>query len=269
MTALLQLFTRQLAHTTNDIAATKKRAVYRLLAHYLSVGVTPDDLTVVTFNQDLQVEKCLQLMSATPKWVRHQKELFSFPGCYCIGPHDVTAPTGSSTSPLFEESVDVDAHVRVLKLHGSLNWYSTHLSQRPSPTAMFKHDRQLWITRRIRIDPQMALSRSVQRARTLYTLPVVVPPVTHKSAVLHDDLKAVWREAETRLKGADEIVIFGYSCPALDFEAANLLRRSLTGREVTVVVIDPAASVATRYIELLKPSELKYYPSFQQYLEHC
>lgn len=69
------------------------------------------------------------------------------------------------------------------------------------------------------------------KSRSVYTFPVVVPPVTHKSSILPDALGPVWELVERRLIEANEVIVFGYSCPALDFESANLLRRSLSARQ--------------------------------------
>jgi len=66
---------------------------------------------------------------------------------------------------------------------------------------------------------------------------------------------------------ADEIVVFGYSCPALDFESANLLRRATMrsgGQAFTVV--DPSGEVATRYVSLLELKRLNYYADGHEYL---
>jgi hypothetical protein len=105
--------------------------------------------------------------------------------------------------------------------------------------------------------------------RKMYTLPVVVPPVTHKSAVLHNALKPVWSESEEALKKCNELVIFGYSCPSLDFESSNQLRRALRGKNAHISVIDPDGAVAARYIDLLAPERLSYFPSANAFLGHC
>jgi hypothetical protein len=62
--------------------------------------------------------------------------------------------------------------------------------------------------------------------------------------------------------------VFGYSCPALDFESANLLRRAGKQRSDAPMwtVIDPSGEVATRYISLLGLSQLSYYQYAHDYL---
>jgi hypothetical protein len=132
---------------------------------------------------------------------------------------------------------------------------------------MFNPTRQISITRRRQINPQMTL-QSTQRS--MYTLPVVVPPVSHKASVLHRSLTDLWQLAESRLHEADEIVVFGYSCPPLDFESSSELRRSQSGRATpaNISVIDPASSVPERYITLLDAKCLHYYASAHDFLAH-
>lgn len=267
--ALLRLFTDRLARTTNDLRATRKRLLYRILSRYLAEGTDPNEITIITFNQDLQVEKTLELLSSMARWKGIAPRLFSFPGLYSVASdtwENVTGPTHGGEDDLFRLTESEGIFLRVLKLHGSLNWYSTHNSTTPPRRAMFNPKRRLSVTRRRTISPDMALSR---RARTVYTLPVVVPPVTHKSSVLHDSMSDVWTLAEKRLISAERIVIFGYSCPALDFESSNLLRRAQLRRksDAEISVIDPDGDVATRYIKLLEPTRLGYFASAGDFLE--
>lgn len=193
-----------------------------MLSRLLANGYTPADITIITFNQDLQAEKVLEHLSVARRWRAIADQLFCFPEMYSVAGgtwEAVTGPTRTTPrSDLFPTSPAGANCLRVLKLHGSLNWYSTHTSSTPSRRAMFRPDRRLSLTRRKTIAPDMTLNR---KSRRVYTLPVVVPPVTHKSSVLHNALGPVWTLAERRLATADDDVVFGYSCPPLDFESAT------------------------------------------------
>ncbi|HEX5375855.1 MAG TPA: hypothetical protein VFW48_06830 [Solirubrobacterales bacterium] len=262
--ALLRLFTRRIADTTNQLKPTIRRLLYRILVNYLEAHVRPEQITIITYNQDLQAEKSLCLMSEAKRWQATAGQIFNFPGCYALGKKKVTKPTNKTPSRnLFKSSDAVDGCIRVLKLHGSLNWYSSHSTQEPSPTEMFDPSRELRITQRRIIPADMTISGQ----QTSHALPVVVPPVTHKSAVLHDDLKDLWRLAEQALEEADEIVIFGYSCPPLDFESANQLRRASREHSARISVIDPDGQIAARYIELMSPGGLAYFSSAHAFLD--
>lgn len=268
--ALLQLFTSRLATTTNDLRPTQKRLLYRMLSRLLAEGSNPCDITIITFNQDLQVEKTLQHLSQAKRWTSIAPQLFSFPAMYSAAENTWERITGPNQAgpedDLFSATEATSDCLRVLKLHGSLNWYSTHTSSTPSRRAMFNPKRRLSVTRRKTIAPDMTLSGG---KRKVYTLPVVVPPVNHKSSVLPEALGPVWTLAEKRLVQADDVVVFGYSCPALDFESANLLTRAQQRRDngSTFSVIDPNGAVATRYISLLGPKRLHYYASGHAFLD--
>jgi hypothetical protein len=264
---LVELFTQRLATTTNELAASRRRLLYRMLVRYMGEGFEPGDITIATFNQDLQVEKILEHLGKAKRWSRVADALFCFPHMYATGAWKaVTAPSGGGLEIFEEAPEDRTDCIRVLKLHGSLNWYSTHNSRRLSPDAMFRKDRPLRVTCRKTIDPTMGFSGP---SRRVYSIPVVIPPVNHKTSVLHDNLRSVWSLAEQRLREADELVVFGYSCPALDFESSNLLRRANRKRpaRARTIVIDPVGSVASRYIEMLEPTQLQYFPSANAFLE--
>lgn len=260
--SLLRLFTRRLADTTDNLGATNRRRLYRMLRRYLlHHRASPADITIITFNQDLQVEKTLELMSRSPQWEHIAQDLFCFPHLYGADVWEaISRPP--STQPVFTVSASPrPACLHVLKLHGSLNWFSVHENERLAPAAMFDPHRELRITPRRSIPPSMTFKRQ-------FTLPVLVPPVTHKSAVLHEKLKMMWNLAEARLEEADELIIFGYSCPALDFESSNLLRRAQRRRlERRTVVIDPNGVVASRYIDVLEPRSLDYFVSAEAFLQ--
>ena len=103
---------------------------------------------------------------------------------------------------------------------------------------------------------------------TPFTFPIVIPPVVHKSGILHDELQPVWNLAEERLEAADKVIIFGYSCPTNDWESANLIGRALTAntncREVSV--IDPDPAVLLRYVQLGDLKAVSYFTSCEAYL---
>ncbi len=90
--ALLQLFTRRIADTTNDIRPTRQRWLYRIVAGFLAGGVAPENLTVITYNQDLQVEKTLWLLSQRRRWAKYSSQRFNFPTFYELGPRPLTSP---------------------------------------------------------------------------------------------------------------------------------------------------------------------------------
>lgn len=228
-----------------------------MIIRYLNEGVDPDKISIITFNQDLQAEKILDKIGKTKRWEGNY-ELFNFPSCYMLNitSRNITSPTSKKWKDLFDLRYNEEG-IKILKLHGSLNWFSPHRSRNTSSSAMFRRNRKFKITRRKLISPDMTLSAG----RKQYTFPIVVPPVTHKSGILHDKMRILWSHAEGFLKDADEIVIFGYSCTPMDFESSNLIQRSLRGntQDKRIQVIDPDSNVLKRYVELISPHRIEYF----------
>jgi hypothetical protein len=242
------------------------RRVGTLGYYYFSKGIKPNNITIITFNQDLQIEKILNKFGGSGRWAT-LGQIFSFPFCYRldISNNDITAPSQHNGEELFNINDSGSDGVEILKLHGSLNWYSSHNSPNVSTSAMFRPNRKIRITRRQTIVPDMRLSGH----RTQYTLPVIVPPVTHKSGILHNKVKKLWGLAETALKKADDITIFGYSCPIMDFESINLIQRAVNYKKnrKRISIIDPNSDVLKRYADLISPERLYYYPLPKYFLQ--
>ncbi|TGK01407.1 hypothetical protein EHQ53_08080 [Leptospira langatensis] len=133
-----------------------------------------DDITLITFNYDLCIETAL-LSSGIP---------FS----YCI-----------------DDSQKRDT-VRVLKLHGSINWelndkglIEEKISVRQLRNLIFVPNGSKRILR---------VSKSVENA-------YIVPPSWNK-LYHHEKLAKIWREACDSLGDANQIFVFGYSFPESD-----------------------------------------------------
>ena len=262
---LMSVFLRRLATTTGDIEMTKSRLLYRLVVGFLRDGFAPVNVTIITFNQDIQAEKALDAVQRTT--TRSRQIVFKFPHCYRLpGQIRLTSPTRGGL-PTFDVSESEGAGVTLLKLHGSLNWYSTHNTPNPKRGRLFDPARAIGITTRKSIDTSMKLDVT-GAGRKKFTFPIVVPPVVHKSGILHNSLKPVWALAEERLQTAQRVIIFGYSCPNNDWEAANLVCRSLRANRTLkeLSVIDPDPSVVLRYVQLGAPNRIGYYRSAAAYL---
>jgi hypothetical protein len=258
---LVEGFNKILADTTNALRPKPRSCLHRLIAHFLSVGVKPEGITVLSFNQDLFAERVLARLAADEG--QSQQSVFKFPGCYRMKFHKVISPANKSTKiELFDKSKEEESGVAVLKLHGSMNWYSTYDILEPSLDVLFDPNRSILVTRRMKILSGMRYSKAK------YIFPIIVPPVVHKSGILHKKLRPVWERAGERVREADRVVIFGYSCPQNDWESANLLSGALNAnkRAKERSIIDPDASVVLRYKPLGNLPSLSYYASADGYL---
>lgn len=258
--SLLRLLNQRLADTTNWMKPNPKGNVYRVIVKHLKAGYTPRGITILTFNQDLNIEKALAKLEGTPAW-SSIKPLFNFPYCYRLPNYDLTKPPGGQAA--FAAGDPNAQGIEVLKLHGSLNWFSTHVSKDPPPSALLNPARRLRITPRRAISTDMIL----RMKRKVYTFPVVVPPVVHKAAILHSALSGIWKRAMEVLSEADKVTIFGYSCPRADNESANLISRSLRQNKSLryLTVIDPSAEAFARYAEVTGVGRIRWHRGAREY----
>jgi hypothetical protein len=261
---LVRLFNGRLSTTTNAIVPNQRSSLYRMVSWMLSHGFASNQISFVTFNQDIQIERTLFELSRTKRY--RDTGVFSFPSVYSLGDKQVTGPPGGGI-PLFPEENPEEPSIHVYKLHGSLNWYSQHTTLRMTRRALFNEKRKFSITRRRDLAPETWYKKGT--ARKLYAFPVVVPPVTHKSGVLQQDIRDLWTKAEQALKQADAILIFGYSCPPADFESANMFSRCLrrVARDGTdLYLVDPDPAVLARYADLTGANKIYYYSSASAFL---
>jgi len=255
---LIRLYNRRLAETTNRMRVRQAGYLRGILARLLRARVPPENITVVTFNQDIQIEKALASL-ASKKSYSGAGTILDFPGCYRFDERPVV--TGPKRGLLFKRGSASHDGVAVLKLHGSLNWYSRHTSPQLSQVRLFDPGRKLLVTTRMEIDPDMGFAQEGRGRTTWNTFPIVVPPVAAKARIIHDRIKPLWSLAEQCLREASSVIIFGYSCPAMDFESANLIGRSLqsSARCGRLTIIDIEPRTVARYYQLTGCKEFRYF----------
>lgn len=122
---------------------------------------------------------------------------------------------------------------RLLKLHGSLNWYWDP-DGKASPVDIGIYER--WGE-----DHPPDDSETHFRAPGLE--PFLVPPTTGKSLYLDQPmLREIWSQAKRELEKSSAIYSLGYSFPVADLSLRAMLGNSIRGRAITVV--DPSKRAA-------------------------
>lgn len=254
---LLQLLSKRIADTTNQI----NMQGHNLLAKFLSYLVSrygADNVSIITFNYDLQIERAL--LHIQSRRTATTRGLFKFPGCYRLPSHTIRRVFG--TNVLVSERDLDDAHdgVPILKLHGSLNWYSGYNSKVPSQRQFFRGDRAFRIANVASL-PNWPIGVRTPARRNFYGYPILVPPVPHKSSLFHDQVRDLWLSASSTLAAAEDLYIFGYSCPPSDQEAANLIRSTagINSSMVRLTIIDPDTNVIRRFASLTEARSIDWY----------
>ena len=262
---LVFLLNSRMANTTNGLKPTKTSNIRRILSLYLDEkSFAPKDICLVTFNYDLHIERNLHKMGDLKMFGARKGEIFNFPHLYGLG-EDIAITNPSGNVPTFSMAASPrEGKISLLKLHGSLNWYSAHTSSKPSYDALSNASREIRVTSRTEVDPYMSLKGKKQLA----TYPVVVPPIVGKATVFHQRVKKVWATAQKRLSSATEVVIFGYSFPPGDYESINMLENTVGNNKQCrhVRIINPDPSVVLRMGLIPKNKPITLFPDVGSFL---
>jgi hypothetical protein len=138
---------------------------------------------------------------------------------------------------------------RLLKLHGSLNWYwaprdasGVSIARRDLP-GVFGAPEPYTEEKRRRVLPGR--------------VPFVVPPAAVKSPYYRNPIiREIWQQAADSLRQADRVFVVGYSLPPTDLTFAGMLADSLRESRATLMVVDLRASaVADRLTSLGFPDD--------------
>jgi hypothetical protein len=263
---LVDLYLRVLRETTNWLCEDRRRGapVGRLIA---LTAREADDLTIITFNHDLVIENEIERRA-------------NLRGRWCL---DLSYGTLSAalvgTSPMgpvpeftlhSAEQCDHTRPIRLLKLHGSLNWVVRLSSDRPTGNFLRGQTggrRNVYLLTRRRIEGRETIVRTGRGRSRWETWPVVVPPVYAKQA-LRAAVQATWEDARDALEQAERLVFFGYSLPGLDIEAEKLFERSMTANASIerIEVINPAPTSAARFAGLVRNLPMRWFPSLEEFI---
>lgn len=260
---LIRLYNSRLIETTNKLMPTQRRNIYRLLYLYcLRLKTRPNSLTILTFNHDIHIEKNLDLFCQNHS--DKHLESFAFPDCYSLGPRPVSILPKPGDS--FAISTIRKSKIRILKLHGSYNWYSLYERDELSTSKMFAKNRDIQVFGGLTLEPRM---RTKWEDKIWSTFPVIIPPITGKSTIMHPKLHSIWNAAEESLKDCNEIIFFGYSFPPTDTESAQLFRRAVAtvDTDLRLSVVDPDVRVLERVSGIVGPRDIMYCPSINSFLK--
>lgn len=266
--SLLSLYREVIRRTTNPLTGRGRSgsgAVLRAICRFYG----PYDFGVVTFNQDLLIEKAVDEACRTTAY----REIPWIPQrAYGVRFVNV-GPMMKRSHPFHENDTADGGTIPVLKLHGSLNWVYRVRSDVDPRNALRSPARELECIydRQIRTGVTVR-NRSRNRRHTFRMQPLVVPPVFEKSPQIRSALAPVWRCARRLLEEAKTLVVFGYSFPAADVLARNLLRRAFHSNEelTSIHVIDCNPNVVSVVARLAPGRSVSYHPdasSFARFLE--
>lgn len=215
------------------IEAAKEKVDYGSLGIFADHCVATGS-TCITFNYDDLLDEAI--------WVSAQRRSKG-------NPYRFWAPDGGygffckpSTSCIQSEGtrhVDVTA-IRILKLHGSLNWRIRRGFIPPYPVDAVVHHEK-WFKPEFRGKLIEADKPTIETLILdhLQSDAFIVPPILAKVSLVDQPiLRLVWDHAYRALAAAEEIIFIGYSMPISDIAAGFLFTEPLVLKKPKVLVIN-------------------------------
>lgn len=191
----------------------------RFARHLLGHGIS-----CVTFNYDDLVDEALWRVNKLVHVTGEMKEPYWHPdggyGFFC-----------RPAAALIEDTnIEMDiTDVRLLKLHGSVNWRVRRGWPKPYVVDAMVHLEEWYPLDLHRIRRSAITDETVERH--LEPEPFTVPPVIVKRVLLEQPiLKLTWGLAYQALKEASEVVFLGYSFPVTDLGARFLFAEALADK---------------------------------------
>lgn len=142
---------------------------------------------------------------------------------------------------------------RLLKLHGSTNWYYSGRTASHGEPIYFVPP----LGRTDDDDGGAARREHEQRLRAVADkYPFLVPPVYDKSPLLtHETIRALWFDAGEALKRARRVVCMGYSLPESDLTMKHFLRTTCTSRS-RFSIVNPADHALENFQRLFRGTDV-------------
>lgn len=163
-TALIDIYRRVISETTDWMNEDGRKGgpVGRLIAHAVD---TSDAVTLMTFNQDLVLENEIHKRARLRGlWcIEHGYGAFSSHA-------KLMTTSASSTFSDHSSGCDNGERLRVLKLHGSLNWQVRMNGRRPNPRILSgeANPPPVQVTRRRKVPARLRFTRPKGRGRSTW-----------------------------------------------------------------------------------------------------
>lgn len=130
--------------------------------------------------------------------------------------------------------------MRLLKLHGSINWYSKLGYSPPYSIDAIVHYEEWYPSYRVSGQDKENIVPDLE------TEPFIVPPVLVKSVLVEQPiLRRIWSWAYRELRQAEQVVFIGYSLPVTDIAASFLFHEAIQ-RNTQVSVVNWAPKEKTQ-----------------------
>ncbi len=193
--------------------------------------------TVITLNYDTLIESTVLTLDLLPK---HRKALGAL---YAVR---IAVAEARYAGVIRGEVAET---LRLVKLHGSLNWFYSGAEGFFGETIFDARGHVTWGRR----DPEAYRNL---KAKVPGLVPLVIPPTPAKSTYFENEtVRELWWVARAALESADEVWLVGYSLPTGDQQMAALLASTCAGK--TIVPVNTDERVADRIREAVARAEVR------------
>lgn len=241
--ALVNMYRKIIAVSTNDLIGNGRKGIGELLRFLYRLNQNRN-INIITFNQDLLIEKSLELISS-------QRSYNFVPwNIKLTYPNNIENFTTRKRNPSSFKNTGTNS-VEIYKLHGSLNWlYPVKNSDDPKKHLRIPKGELICLNDSIIMQRTFKFKR--KRIRT-HTNPLIVPPIYNKEDIIGKVLTPLWDGAREKIELADELIVFGYSFPQTDYSSRSLFKGSFiaNNRLKGVHVIDISPNTIKNIAELL------------------
>lgn len=261
--SLCRIYAKVIEETTNWIEPTTRGPLCRLIRSVVNSGPT----SIITFNQDIVIEKALDVLTKADCPISWQLD-----GGYKLSFAAVTSPSGDLEDDHYFLPNKSLTHINptLLKPHGSLNWYAKTL-KKDAVLSQLKPTHKINCTRRKELSTTMQYTSDNNSGRkTWYTWPIIVPPILEKGSFLGNALDSIWDASWEALVEAERIIVYGYSFPNADAQSQTFFRRAsaqMKNRPI-LISINPDLSASHQASNIFHPTAQMSCGSVRTYLSN-
>ncbi len=141
---------------------------------------------------------------------------------------------------------------RLLKLHGSTNWYYSGRRQAYGEPIFFVPPLPATDG-----GPDARRQHEFRMKAVADKYPFLIPPVYDKTALLtHETIRALWFEGGDALRRARRVICMGYSLPESDLTMKHFLRTSCAAR-AEILIVDPSVEALRNFERLFAGTRVR------------
>lgn len=255
--SLVSMYVMAIGRTTNRLSGVSRYGISRLLRHIYN-NYTKSDITFITFNQDIMIEKAIEYTASTKY--------------YSTIPWDITETYGLDFETWFHVPKNAfmrgnGSSIKIIKLHGSINWvYRVRSGSDPRNSLRNPRGKLNCINSKLLYTSLIFKPHK----RSIDLIPLIIPPIIEKTSRYKRTIGDLWQIASSTIKSANKLIVYGYSFPETDFSARSLFKRSIfTNTQLDeIIVIDTDPKIASKIFSIGSINRAHYYTSVKYYVKN-